>query len=89
MLPQDTIGLDTDDNGLIDSFETALWSLPVQDAWVAIDLGWLPETMSRVRSRGYMLEGDLVVGLRWDGNADDLDLSVLGPGPERLSVKVL
>lgn len=81
-LPQDTIGLDTDDNGLIDSFEIAAWSVPQQDAWVGIDLQYLPESVSQVRSRGFMLQGDLVVAIRWEGNVDDLDLSVLGPGSE-------
>ena len=27
------IGLDTDDNGLIDSYEIAAWSLPMQETW--------------------------------------------------------
>ncbi|CAK9071313.1 Uncharacterized protein SCF082_LOCUS35320 [Durusdinium trenchii] len=84
LLPQDTIGLDTDDNGLIDSFETAAWSVPMEDAWVGIDLQYMPETAARVRSRGFLLEGDLVVGIRWEGNVDDLDLSVVGPGSEYL-----
>ncbi|CAK9036676.1 unnamed protein product [Durusdinium trenchii] len=78
------IGLDTDDNGLIDSFETAAWSVPMEDAWVGIDLQYMPETAARVRSRGFLLEGDLVVGIRWEGNVDDLDLSVVGPGSEYL-----
>lgn len=82
--PQDTIGLDTDDNNLIDSFEIAAWSVPVQDAWVGIDLQHMPETAARVRSRGFLLEGDLTVAIRWEGNVEELDLSVLGPGTEYL-----
>eukprot|EP00435_Cladocopium_sp_Y103_P011682 s2698_g3.t1 len=78
------IGLDTDDNNLIDSFEIAAWSVPVQDAWVGIDLQHMPETAARVRSRGFLLEGDLTVAIRWEGNVEELDLSVLGPGTEYL-----
>ncbi|CAJ1386845.1 unnamed protein product [Effrenium voratum] len=78
--PPETIGLDTDGDRLIDSFEIAQWSLPAQDAWVGIDLLHQPETVSRMRSRGFLLQGDLAVAIRWEGNVDDLDLSVIGPG---------
>ncbi|CAK9036728.1 unnamed protein product [Durusdinium trenchii] len=55
------IGLDTDDNGLIDSFETAAWSVPMEDR---------TSVHCSARSRGFLLEGDLVVGIRWEGWLD-------------------
>lgn len=82
--PQDQIGLDTDSDGLVDLVEIAQWSLPMEDAWVGIDLQHRPESERRVREQGVLFEGDLAVAIRWEGNVNDLDLAVIGPGDEYL-----
>ncbi|CAE7840407.1 unnamed protein product [Symbiodinium necroappetens] len=82
--PQDQIGLDTDSDGLVDLVEIAQWSLPMEDAWVGIDLQHRPESERRVRDQGVLFEGDLAVAIRWEGNVNDLDLVVIGPGDEYL-----
>ncbi|CAE7663965.1 unnamed protein product, partial [Symbiodinium sp. CCMP2456] len=82
--PQDQIGLDTDSDGLVDLVEIAQWSLPMEDAWVGIDLQHRPEAERRVRDQGVLFEGDLAVAIRWEGNVNDLDLAVVGPGDEYL-----
>ncbi|CAE7420552.1 unnamed protein product [Symbiodinium microadriaticum] len=82
--PQDQIGLDTDSDGLVDLVEIAQWSLPMEDAWVGIDLQHRPESERRVRDQGVLFEGDLAVAIRWEGNVNDLDLAVIGPGDEYL-----
>ncbi|CAE7022468.1 unnamed protein product, partial [Symbiodinium natans] len=82
--PQDQIGLDADSDGIVDIIEIAQWSLPMEDAWVGIDLQHKTEPESRVLQQGFLFDGDLAVSIRWTGNVNDLDLAVIGPGAEYL-----